>query len=95
MVAVAKGKCFAHKSGNLNIKGIMSAKNGTPSTFSKAVIGELAFVRATVQQLAETVMDDIAARTNVSKTALRNDFKARTDAKAKRFYDHYVKELGL
>jgi hypothetical protein len=73
-------------------------ENKQPVLFARTIIYELAQIRATVQHLSEVFLDDVANRHNfddAAKTGLRAQFKAHVNAKAKKFYEHYSKEIGL
>jgi hypothetical protein len=73
----------------------MSTTNDLPNKFARTVINELAYIRATVLCMAHDHTDALAAQSNADKTQVYNQFIARVDAKAKSFYDVYVKELGI
>ena len=73
-------------------------ENKLPIMFARSIIHELAQIRATVEHLSEVFLDDVANRhdfDDAAKAALRSQFKTYVNDKSKRFYEHYLKGIGL
>jgi hypothetical protein len=70
-------------------------ENKQPIMFARTIIYELAQIRATVQLLSDSVLNDAAERKQLDKKVLRAAFQAELDAKVRKLYNHYSKVIGL
>lgn len=71
----------------------MSKKS--PDALAMTIVYELARIRATVQLLSETVLNDVAEKRRLDKKVLLAAFESKLDAKTRKLYAHYSKEIGL
>lgn len=73
----------------------MEQRYNLPARVLRSQTHELAYLRATLEELSTLMVNDLAKRSQIASIDLMNAFEARRNAKVAQLFAHYCEEFGF